>query len=311
VTFFPQLIAGPIVRYADVARSLESRAHSVERFAAGARRFAIGLGKKVLIANVLGELVALLKDGGERSVLSAWLYAAAYALHIYFDFSGYSDMAIGLGKIFGFDFLENFNYPYIAQSVTDFWRRWHISLSSWFRDYVYIPLGGSRAGSKKHIFNILTVWLLTGFWHGAGWNFIVWGLYFAALLLLEKFVFHRFLSRLPRAARHVYLMALVLFGWVFFDAPDLGAAAARLALMFGAGADGLAGADSLYYLRSYLVPLLLAIVGATPLPARLMAGLRAKRVMTVLEPVGVAALLIAVTAFLVDGSFNPFIYFRF
>jgi alginate O-acetyltransferase complex protein AlgI len=315
VTFFPQLIAGPIVRYVDIARALEKRTHTVQDVAAGARRFVLGLGKKVMIANVLGELVELCKTGGEKSVLAAWLYIAAYALHIYFDFSGYSDMAIGMGRMFGFHFLENFNYPYIAQSVTDFWRRWHISLSSWFRDYVYIPLGGNRVAAPRHVFNILVVWFLTGFWHGAGWNFIVWGLYFAALLLLEKFFLGKVLERLPRFLPHCYLALCVLVGWIFFDAHTLGDAVTRLGLMFGAGAKSLYGADSIYYLRSYLVPLVIAAVGCTPLPKRLLARVTARRAgvraLTVLEPLTVAALLFAVTAYLVDGSFNPFIYFRF
>ncbi|MDR2615597.1 MAG: MBOAT family protein [Oscillospiraceae bacterium] len=313
VTLFPQLIAGPIVRYADVARELGSREHSIERFARGARRFVLGLGKKVLIANVLGELTDICRASGEKSVLMAWLYIVSYAFHLYFDFSGYSDMAIGLGRIFGFEFMENFNYPYISKSVTEFWRRWHISLSSWFRDYVYIPLGGNRVGPARHIFNILVVWFLTGFWHGAGWSFIAWGGYFAALLLIEKFLLGRLLEKMPSFVSHIYLIVLILFGWTLFDAPDIPEALHRVGLMFGAGSGGIAGGDSLYYLRSYALPLALALVGSTPLPSKAAAAIerRAAKIMTVMEPLTVAALLAVITAYLVDGSFNPFIYFRF
>jgi alginate O-acetyltransferase complex protein AlgI len=313
VTLFPQLIAGPIVRYADVARELAGREHSLERFAGGARRFVLGLGKKVLIANVLGELVDICKTNGEKSVLAVWLYIIAYAFHLYFDFSGYSDMAIGLGHIFGFEFMENFNYPYIAKSVTEFWRRWHISLSSWFRDYVYIPLGGNRVSAGRHVFNILAVWFLTGFWHGAGWPFIIWGVYFAALLLIEKFALGRVLEKLPAFVSHIYLALFVLIGWVIFDAHELPVAFERIGMMFGAGVDGGAGGASLYYLRSYAVPLILAAIGSTRLPVLAVTALekKAPRLMTALEPVCVGALLILITAYLVDGSFNPFIYFRF
>ncbi|MDR3294912.1 MAG: MBOAT family protein [Clostridiales Family XIII bacterium] len=315
VMLFPQLIAGPIVRYVDVASELTHREHTIGRFAEGARRFVLGLGKKVLIANVLGELVEIYKGSSEQSVLFAWLYIIAYALHIYFDFSGYSDMAIGLGRIFGFRFPENFNYPYMAGSITEFWRRWHMSLSGWFRDYVYIPLGGGRVSAPKRMRNILAVWLLTGFWHGAGWNFIAWGLYFAVLLLAEKFVLGRILARAPAFLPHVYAMLCVLVSWVFFDAPDFSSALSRLSVLFGAGADSLAGTESCYYLRSYLLPLLIAVFGCTPAPARIVArlvrGHGGERAFAVLEPLCVAALLIVITAYLVDGSFNPFIYFRF
>ncbi|MDR1605137.1 MAG: MBOAT family protein [Gracilibacteraceae bacterium] len=311
VMLFPQLIAGPIVRYVDVEKELTGRRHTPLDFALGARRFIIGLSKKVLIANVLGELADLGKNSTENSLLFAWLYIVAYAFHIYFDFSGYSDMAIGLGRMFGFHFLENFNYPYIARSVTEFWRRWHISLSGWFRDYVYIPLGGNRVAPARHIFNILFVWFLTGFWHGAGWNFILWGLYFALLLLLEKYALHSLLARLPRPFAHAWVALCVLVSWAFFDAPNLAAALAVIGHMFGLGLDMVVGPESLYYLRSYAVPLLLACLGCTPLPARLWGGWAATRRKAALEACAVAVLLLLVTAYLVDGSFNPFIYFRF
>jgi alginate O-acetyltransferase complex protein AlgI len=315
VMLFPQLIAGPIVRYVDVAAELETRRNTLALFASGVRRFTLGLGKKVLIANVLGELADICKNSGEHSVLILWLYILAYTFHIYFDFSGYSDMAIGLGRMFGFHFRENFNYPYTATSITDFWRRWHMSLSSWFRDYVYIPLGGNRVGPARHILNILVVWLLTGFWHGAGWNFIVWGLYFAALLLLEKFVLGRLLERLPSLLVHAYVMLCVIFSWVFFDAPDLSTAAARFSGLLALDGRPLGGAESLYYLRSYAVPLLVAAIGCTQLPARLMARVNSKpaseRLLCFLEPLAIGLLLLVITAYLVDGSFNPFIYFRF
>ena len=313
VTLFPQLIAGPIVRYADVERDLIHRKHSPALFAEGARRLAIGLGKKVLIANVLAELVKICQN--PASLLGAWLYLFAFAFQLYFDFSGYSDMAIGMGKMFGFRLLENFNYPYTAKSVTDFWRRWHISMSSWFRDYVYIPLGGNRVKLPRHIFNIMVVWLLTGFWHGAGWNFMAWGVYFGLLLLFEKFFFGRILDKLPRIVSHIYLILCVAVGWTLFDAAGFGDAASRIACLFGAGVGQLTDPGTLYYLRSYAVPLLVAAVGCTPLPSRLARKLAKSKksgpVLTVLEPLTVVVLLAAVTAYLVDGSFNPFIYFRF
>ena len=307
---FPQLMAGPIVRYVDIEKQLASREHSLEEFSLGARRFAAGLAKKVLFANMLGELVEILKTGDEKSLLASWLCVFAYGLHVYFDFSGYSDMAIGLGRIFGFKFLENFNYPFISKSITEFWRRWHISLGSWFRDYVYIPMGGNR---KNQVFNIMTIWFLTGFWHGAGWNFIVWGMFFGVLLLGEKLLWGKRLEKAPAAVRHAYVLLIVLVSWTFFDSASMGEAIARVGGMLGLGITGLSGTVSLYYLRSYFVTLVLAVLGATPLPKKLFERLeeRAPRLVTVIEPAGVAALLLLATAFLVDGSFNPFIYFRF
>ncbi|MDR0435688.1 MAG: MBOAT family protein [Propionibacteriaceae bacterium] len=316
VVLFPQLVAGPIVRYSAVADQLTTRSHTLQRFADGATRFTVGLAKKVLIANTIAELAAVMAETDERTFTSAWLWVLAFSLQLYFDFSGYSDMAIGIGTMLGFDFPENFNYPYIAASITDFWRRWHMSLSSWFRDYVYIPLGGSRVKPVRHFVNIFAVWGLTGFWHGADWRFIAWGLYFGAVLVAEKYAFGGRLLRLPGVIAHVYSLILVAIGWVLFETEGFGNAAGLVGRMFGVGVDGLAGQESLYYLRSYAVLLLLGVLGATPLPRRIGEWVAAWRVggftpVSVLRPVGMALLLLLVTAFLVDGSFNPFIYFRF
>lgn len=234
ISMFSQLIAGPIVRYSDIAAQLQTRTHSIERFSLGIRRFMIGLSKKMLVANILGELVSDFKASDDKSVLYFWLYAVAYTLHIYFDFSGYSDMAIGLGRIMGFDFVENFNYPYIAASITDFWRRWHISLSTWFRDYVYIPLGGNRVKKARWIFNIFVVWFLTGLWHGAAWNFAVWGLLYAVLLMFEKLIGLKFLKK-TKVISHVYTMLFVILGFVIFDAASLSDAFSYIGSMFRSG----------------------------------------------------------------------------
>lgn len=314
VSLFPQLIAGPIVRYKDVAEQLEERSHTWDKTALGVRRFTLGLAKKILIANALGELCSMFRASNDKSVLFYWLYAVAFSLHIYFDFSGYSDMAIGLGKLFGFDFMENFNYPYISASVTEFWRRWHISLSSWFRDYVYIPLGGNRVSRGKWFRNIFVVWLLTGFWHGAAWNFIVWGLYFALLLVVEKLWLGQWLAH-HKGLGHVYVILLVMISFVIFNAADLAEAGHDIAAMFGAGDLPLISREFVYYLRSYAVLLVLALVGATPLPKRLVERWKKNEtgnlVLCALEPVVLAVLLLTMTAYLVDGSFNPFLYFRF
>ena len=307
IALFPQLIAGPIVRYSDVAAQLKERTHSWEKVALGARRFVLGLAKKILIANALGELCDIFRASGEQSVLYFWMYAIGFSLHIYFDFSGYSDMAIGLGKIFGFDFLENFNYPYISKSATEFWRRWHMSLGSWFRDYVYIPMGGSRVKKFRMFFNIFTVWMLTGFWHGAAWNFIIWGLYFAILLVVEKVFLLKYLNR-SKVLSRVYLLFAVVISFVIFNATNMGEAFSYIGGMFGAGGAPLVSAEALYYLRSYAVVFLVAIIGATPIP-KLVAG--KIKVTQYVEPVFLLVLLVLVTAYLVDGSFNPFLYFRF
>lgn len=312
VAMFPQLIAGPIVRYSDIEKQLKSRNHNFEMAAQGIRRFVFGLGKKVLIADALGELCETFKLSDDKSVLFYWLYAIAYTLQIYFDFSGYSDMAIGMGKMFGFEFLENFDYPYISGSVTEFWRRWHMSLGSWFRDYVYIPLGGNRVSKIKWFRNIFVVWFLTGFWHGAAWNFIVWGLYFAVLLMLEKLWLKKYLDK-SKVLRHVYVMFLVIISFVIFNAADMGEAARYIASMFGFGNVPVFSAEWLYYLRNYAVVIILAIIGATPLPKKLVSKLSEKneKFANIIEPVVLIGMMLVITAYLVDGSFEAFLYFRF
>ena len=309
VALFPQLIAGPIVRYADVARELEQRGHSWENVAIGLRRFLIGLGKKIILADNFALLIRLFRDSGEPSVLFYWMYALAFALNIYFDFSGYSDMAIGLGRILGFHFIENFNYPYLSKSVTEFWRRWHMSLGSWFRDYVYIPMGGNRVSRGRWIFNILVVWMLTGLWHGAAWNFVLWGLVFAALLLLEKWI--PGLQKLPNALRHGYTLLAVVLSFVLFNGENMAQVAGDFAGLFGFG--GLPGvtAETLYYLRSSVVLFIVGILGATPVVKHLAAKVANTKAGQILEPVVLMALLLICTAYLVDGSFSPFLYFRF
>ena len=313
VSLFPQLIAGPIVRYVDVARELDSRTHSWEGFAQGLRRFLVGLAKKIIIADNFAALTNLFRESNEQSVLFFWMYAIAFTMNIYFDFSGYSDMAIGLGKIFGFNFIENFNYPYISRSIQEFWRRWHMSLSSWFRDYVYIPLGGNRVSKARWIFNTLVVWMLTGLWHGAAWNFVLWGLLYAALLLAEKYI--PALRKLPGALSHVYVMLMVTLGFVLFNAADLNQALSDIAGMFGFAGVPLVTQETLYYLGSYGVLFVLGFIGATPIvrdtAAKLAAHPKYGKVIAVLEPVFLLVLLLVCTAYLVDGSFSPFLYFRF
>ncbi|MSA85173.1 MBOAT family protein [Odoribacter splanchnicus] len=314
VAMFPQLIAGPIVRYSDIAQQLEHRSHSTALAAEGVRRFLIGLGKKILIANQLGELCSVFRASDEKSVLFYWLYAVAFALHIYFDFSGYSDMAIGLGKVFGFHFLENFNYPYISASITEFWRRWHMSLGTWFRDYVYIPLGGNRVGRARQLLNILVVWMLTGFWHGAAWNFVVWGLMFAVLLIMEKLWLLKPLSKC-RPLAHLYVVFFVVISFVIFNAENMGQALSDIGGLFGAGGIPLVSAEAVYCLRSFALVLILAVWGATPLLrnglVRLSQYPTAGKVLNALEPFTLFILLLVMTGYLVDGSFNPFLYFRF
>ena len=308
VALFPQLIAGPIVRYVDVEQELNDRPHSFHNMTHGLPRFLAGLGKKVILANNLGLLTELFRSSTDKSVLFAWLYAIAFTLHIYFDFSGYSDMAIGLGRIFGFRFPENFDYPYISRSVTEFWRRWHMTLGGWFRDYVYIPLGGNRVSKGRWVFNILVVWMLTGLWHGAAWNFVVWGLLFAVLLVAEKWT--PGLKQLPNALSHVYVMLVVIISFVIFNANSMAQAGQDLAAMFGLSGLPLVTQETVYYLRSHGLILALAVIGATPLP-KLLVTLVPRKVVAILQPLVLGFLLLVCTAYLVDGSYNPFLYFRF
>ncbi|MBQ3537914.1 MAG: MBOAT family protein [Clostridia bacterium] len=314
ITMFPQLIAGPIVRYSDVEKELRERKHTLQKTYEGIIRFSVGFGKKILIANALGELCDNFKNTDEKTVLFYWLYAIAFSLHIYFDFSGYSDMAIGLGRIFGFTFMENFNYPYISKSVTEFWRRWHMSLGQWFRDYVYIPLGGNRVSLLKHLRNIFVVWFLTGFWHGADWNFIVWGLYFAVLLTIEKLWLGKYLKK-SKVLSRIYVLFLIVISFVIFNAAGMGEAIQYIGGMFGIGTAGFAGAEWLYNLKSYALMFVIASIGATPAPKLLIAKIKETKAgdiaLSVLSPVFAVVIIILCTAYLVDGSFNPFLYFRF
>ncbi len=341
VTLFPQLIAGPIVRYQTVAEELEHRDHTPDLFAEGTRRFVCGLAKKILLANNIGLLWEAASAQAAPTMLTAWLGAIAYGFQIYFDFSGYSDMAIGLGRMLGFHFPENFNYPFIADSITDFWRRWHISMSSWFRDYVYIPLGGSRCGLAKQLRNIAVVWLLTGFWHGASWNFVLWGVYFGVLLILEKLFLLHMTAKLPQALRHLYALFLISFSWPIFGFENIGQGAVWIRTMLGGGT--VCDQSALYLLVSYLPMLLLCALAATPLGHRLyqrICGpasntaaapvlpavtqkhaaapslphgplLGSVRLQTLLECSGMLCLVLLSMAYLVSGSYNPFLYFRF
>lgn len=305
VCLFPQLVAGPIVRYTDVQDQLDARSLTIDRFALGVRRFSVGLGKKVLIANLLGELVGLYETANTQTVVFAWMCAVAYALQVYYDFSGYSDMAIGLGHLLGFTFPENFRYPFCSRNITEFWRRWHMTMSFWFRDYVYIPLGGNRCSRRRWIFNVMTVWMLTGLWHGAAWNFIFWGLCYGLLLLAEKFFLWKFLDRIgPLSYLYQLLVSLVLFT-VFRGVEVMD----TLKILFGGGV--WVDPTTLYYLRSYAVVLLIALIGATPVVSTLCRKLESTTAAAILEPLLVVGLLLLSTGYLVDGSFNPFLYFRF
>lgn len=316
VTMFPQLIAGPIVRYADVERQLRRRTLSVTKFGDGVLWFLRGLGKKVLLANNIGmvfeTIVAMAAD--ERSVLTAWIGCLAYTMQIYYDFSGYSDMAVGLGKMLGFDFVKNFEYPYISKSITEFWRRWHISLGTWFREYVYIPLGGNRVSVPKHVRNIMVVWILTGFWHGAAWNFMLWGFYYGVLLLLEKYFLHSLLEKAPGIVTHIYTMLLVMVGWVFFFSSSLGQAGSYLGNMVGIGGAGLADGTGIYYLTTNLILIVIMILCATPKVYELFrqfslgssSGFRLAGTILIY-----AGIFVASTAYLVNVTYNPFLYFRF
>jgi len=304
---FPQLIAGPIVRYRDVDRELRSRTITLEQVSYGAVRFAAGLGKKVLLANTLGQLAEM--TVAEGSVVFSWLRAIAYALQIYFDFSGYSDMAIGMGAMMGFRFLENFDYPYLSRSVTEFWRRWHMSLGGWFRDYVYIPMGGSRTTKGKWLRNVLIVWMLTGIWHGASWNFLLWGLYYGVLLLIEKLWLGKHLKN--PVLSHGYVLLVTVFGFVLFHSATAADAVSEIGRMLGLGGLPAWNQTAAYYLRSYGILLILAMVGATRWPRMVAEKVNGTRAAVALQPLFVVVMLLLVTACLVDGSFNPFLYFRF
>lgn len=310
ICLFPQLVAGPIVRYSDVERDLKDRTHNFDKFSMGIKRFVIGLSKKVLLANVLGELIKSLTTD---TILSSWLRPISFTLQIYFDFSGYSDMAIGLGLMFGFKFLENFNYPLIASTITDFWRRWHMSLSSWFRDYVYIPLGGNRVSKIKWIRNIFIVWFLTGFWHGASWNFIIWGLYFGVILVIEKFVLKKYLDK-TKVLKYIYSLIIIVISFLIFNANNLNEIGISLKNMFFINDIPFIDKVTLYYFKSYFVLLIVAIISATPLFKVLINKInntKFKRFINVIEPIIYILLLTLCTAFLIDESFNPFLYFRF
>ena len=310
-TLFPQIIAGPIVRYETVDEELEVKNISMDNFSLGMKRFIVGLAKKVLIANNVGKLWALIEAGQyvQMSTLLAWVGIIAFALQIYFDFSGYSDMAIGLAKIFGMDFDENFNYPYISRSITEFWRRWHITLGSWFRDYIYIPLGGNRKGIAKQIRNILIVWFLTGAWHGASWNFILWGLYFGIILMIEKIVLLKVLEKAPKLIRHIYSIILILVSWAIFAFTNLDSVISYIKVMFGIGNMPLVNNEAIYYLRNYFVIILVGVICSIPIFNKLKS--KDSNVRAILSTVVYIGLFLLSTASLVSDTYNPFLYFRF
>ncbi len=315
VFLFPQLIAGPIVRYESVNKELKSRKISFEDFSYGVNRFVIGLFKKVVIANNIGELCNTLVGSTEVSVLLYWILGIGYMLQIYFDFSGYSDIAIGIGRMIGFKFPENFDYPYIADSVTDFWRRWHMTLSSWFKDYVYIPLGGNRVSTLKHIRNIFIVWMLTGLWHGASWNFIIWGLYFGVILIIEKYFLNKVLDKLPKVIRVIYTTFIVMISFIIFSSDDLNSALTIIKGLFSFKSLSLYNGFILYYIRSYSVILIIGIIFSTPLIKNIIEKLRSKKILNniinILEIIVILLILLVVTSMLIDSSYNPFLYFRF
>ena len=315
VCLFPQLIAGPIVRYTTIEDELKNRTHSFDKFAYGVNRFVVGLAKKVILANNLGMIVDIMTKSNEKSVLSYWMVAIFFSLQIYYDFSGYSDMAIGLGRMFGFDFLENFNYPFISKSIKEFWRRWHISLSSFFRDYVYIPLGGNRVSRGRWIFNLLIVWSLTGLWHGDSWNFILWGLYFAILLIIENLFLQNILSKLPALIQHIYAKFFIIISFVIFNNENIKDLWSSLYNMFNFRGLDLYNDFATYYLKSYTVLLIVSVIGATPILKNIIQkvnkNVTGQKVVSTINPILNIVLLVVVTAYLIDGSFNPFLYFRF
>lgn len=311
VALFPQLIAGPIVRYRDVAEQLVNRRETLEMFTRGVKLFMVGLAKKVIIANTMGTLTTnIFATTDENGVVGTWVGMIAYTFQIYFDFSGYSDMACGLGNMMGFEFLKNFNYPYIAKSITDFWRRWHISLSTWFKEYVYIPLGGNRKGVKRQILNLLIVWGLTGLWHGAAYNFVLWGLYYGLLLILEKFVLKKYLDRLPSFVQHIYTLFIIIIGWGLFYFTDVGQLGEFMVDLFNFG-NGICGNQAFNLIMSNLPMLIIAAVASTPLAATLYTRFEHTRFMWILETLYCMGVLAVSTASLVNQSYNPFLYFRF
>lgn len=315
ISLFPQLIAGPIVRYESIEKELDDRKETFEDFSYGVRRFVIGLFKKVLIANILGELITKFNLIDERSVLLYWIFSISYMLQVYFDFSAYSDMAIGLGRMFGFHFLENFNYPYISKSVTEFWRRWHISLGTWFRDYVYIPLGGNRVNKIKFLRNIIIVWLLTGIWHGASLNFCIWGLFFGIMLIIEKFSFNKYLEKIPSFIRRIYVLFIVMISFIIFGSSNMNDAFNTIKGLFGFNKEVFINNYTIYYLKNYLFVLILSILLSTPLIKKLVLKLKKncfiKKLFDILEIVSIPIILVIVTSYLIDNSYNPFLYFRF
>ena len=315
VSLFPQLVAGPIVRYQTIEKELDNRVHSFNNFAYGIRRFTIGLAKKVLIANALGELCSKTFLADEKTVVFFWIFGISYMLQLYFDFSAYSDMAIGLGRIFGFHFPENFNYPYISKSITEFWRRWHISLSTWFKDYVYIPLGGNREGKYKQIRNILIVWLLTGIWHGANWTFLIWGLLFGIILIIEKIWLNKFMEKLPSFIRRIYVLFIVMILFIIFNSDNMSVALTNIKGLFGMNGEAFVNDYTLHYLKSYLPVLIIALLGSTPFIKILIDKLRKNKyvnnIINIIEPILIVVILVVVTSYLIDNSYNPFLYFRF
>lgn len=311
ISLFPQLIAGPIVRYTTIEEQIEKRNYTFEKFSLGVRRFIVGLGKKVLIADVLGELNTIIFGGNEISVLHYWLYAISGMLQIYFDFSGYSDMAIGLGKMLGFDFFENFNYPYIATSITDFWRRWHISLSTWFRDYVYIPLGGNKVSKIKWLKNILIVWILTGLWHGAAWNFVIWGLYFGILLIVEKVFLEKYLKKIPKILARIYTLLIVMISFIIFNGDSVTDILQNIGGLFGINNISLVSKESIYYFKSYFIIIIISIIGSTPILKSIISTKKLNKIINCIEPVALLLILIISTSYIIDSSFSPFLYFRF
>lgn len=310
VALFPQLIAGPIVRYVDIEDQLRNRRESGEMFERGVKLFVVGLCKKVLLANALGVLWGELKLAADAGALGAWVGIIAFSLQIYFDFSGYSDMARGLGNMLGFEFVVNFNYPYLADSITDFWRRWHISLGSWFREYVYIPLGGNRCKVPRHILNLMVTWMLTGLWHGASLNFVLWGAYFGILLIVEKLVIGKLLSKTPAAIKHIYALFFIVMGWVIFDFTDMAQMGEFIKLLFGASGE-LVSTDALHSIVSFIPTLAVAVFAALPVAKQLISRLEGRRIKPVIECAALSLALVLCIASLISSSYNPFLYFRF